>query len=92
VAGYSLFTIAQEENDYTIRSAAGRAWPGTTESKKQNQREPLVVEHDIEESPMHAQSAIPAQPALVIDEPQLAKRIHEETDARGEDKVSGVIL
>ena len=25
VAGYSLFTIAQEENDYTIRSAAGRA-------------------------------------------------------------------
>jgi hypothetical protein len=42
----------------------------------------LVVENDIEKRTMHMQSAIPAQPAFVIDEPQLAELIHKETDAR----------
>ena len=30
---------------------------------------------------MHMQSAIPAQPTFVINKPQLAEFIHEETDA-----------
>ena len=42
---------------------------------------PLVVKNDIEERTMHMQSAIPAQPTFVINEPQLAEFIHEETDA-----------
>ena len=31
---------------------------------------------------MHVQSAIPARPTFVINEPQPAERIHKETDAR----------
>jgi len=31
---------------------------------------------------MHMQSAIPAQPTFVINEPQFAELIHKETDAR----------
>lgn len=40
------------------------------------------MENDIEEGTIHMQPAIPAQPAFVINEPQFAELIHEETDAR----------
>ena len=40
------------------------------------------MKYDIKEGAMHMQSAIPAQPTFVINKPQLAELIHEETDAR----------
>ena len=44
--------------------------------------EALVREYDIEERTMYMQFAILARPAFVINEPQLAIFIHEETKAR----------
>ena len=42
----------------------------------------LVLEHDIEQGAMHVETAIPAQPTFVINEPQLAELIYKETDTR----------
>lgn len=44
---------------------------------------PLVVKHDREERTRHMQFAILAQPAFVINEPEVAELIHKETQPRG---------
>jgi hypothetical protein len=41
----------------------------------------LVVENNIEQRTMDMQFAISGRPAFIINEPQLAELVHEETDA-----------
>jgi hypothetical protein len=79
--GCRLFTIAQLGADYNMVRTSDAAWFGSTESTQWNQMEALVVEHDSEERTMHVQYAIPGRPAVIIDEPQFAEPVHEETDA-----------
>ncbi|HKU50977.1 MAG TPA: hypothetical protein VJQ25_00800 [Nitrospira sp.] len=65
VVSSRLFRIAQYDEGHNVaRPDATR--PGCPESKKRNQINALVVEHDIEEGAMHMETVIPAQPTFVI--------------------------
>jgi hypothetical protein len=69
-------------NDDTMVARPDAAWPCSQNQRSGSRLETLVVKHDIEEGAMRMQSAIPSQPAFVINKPQLAELIHKETDAR----------
>lgn len=76
--GCGLFTIAQLGTDYTMVGTSDAARFGSPELRNEIRMRTLVVEHDREERTMHMQSAISAQPAFVLNEPQLAELVQKK--------------